>query len=110
MLDANLAQSGATIFLGVVGLWLAYNYRRQVRLKLADWQVDAYMTLWKISAVAAHTRTTPLDQAERQKLYNEMERANGNRTRMTSSEDRLGHIGAALHAASSTGHLPPVRP
>lgn len=74
MLDANWAQLGGTVFLGVVGLWLAYNYRRQVRLKLADRQVDAYMDLWKITAIAAHTRTTPLDHGERQKLYSEMTR------------------------------------
>lgn len=74
MLDANWAQLGGTIFLGLIGLWLAYNYRRQVRLKLADRQVDAYMALWKITSIAAHTRTTPLDQAEQQKLYNEMTR------------------------------------
>jgi hypothetical protein len=74
MLDATLAQLVGTIFLGLVGLWLAYNYRRQVRLKLADRQVDAYMALWKITAIAAHTRTTPLDRAEQQKLYNEMTR------------------------------------
>ena len=40
MLDATWAQLGGTIFLGMVGLWLAYNYRRQVRLKLADRQVE----------------------------------------------------------------------
>ena len=74
MLDENWAQLGGTIFLGLVGLWLAYNYRRQIRLKLADRQVDAYMALWKITAIAAHTRTTLLDQAEQQKLYNEMTR------------------------------------
>jgi hypothetical protein len=66
MLDANWVQLGTTIFLGLVGLWLAYNYRRQVRLKLADRQVDAYMALWKITATAAHTRKTPLDDAEQQ--------------------------------------------
>jgi hypothetical protein len=74
MLDANWVQLGTTIFLGLVGLWLAYNYRRQVRLKLADRQVDAYMALWKITATAAHTRKTPLDDAEQQKLCNEMTR------------------------------------
>lgn len=60
MLDATWAQLGGTIFLGMVGLWLAYNYRRQVRLKLADRQVDAYMALWQITAIAAHTRISPL--------------------------------------------------
>jgi hypothetical protein len=74
MLNPNWAQLAGTIFLGLVGLWLAYNYRRQVRLKLVDRQVDTYMALWKITAIAAHTRTTPLDQPERQKLYDEMTR------------------------------------
>jgi ABC-type transport system substrate-binding protein len=74
MLNVDWAELGGTIFLGLVGLWLSYNYRRQVRIKLADRQVDAYMSLWKITAIAAHTRTTPLDQAERQTLYNEMTR------------------------------------
>jgi hypothetical protein len=74
MLDANWVQLGTTILLGLVGLWLAYNYRRQVRLKLADRQVDAYMALWKITAIAAHMRETPLDHAEQQKLCNEMTR------------------------------------
>jgi hypothetical protein len=74
MLDANWVQLGTTIFLGLVGLWLAYNYRRQVRLKLADRQVDAYMALWKITAIAAHMRKTPLDHAEQQNLCNEMTR------------------------------------
>jgi hypothetical protein len=74
MFDATMAQLGGTLFLGLVGLWLAYNYRRQVRLKLADRQLDAYMALWRITAIAAHTRTTLLDQAEQEKLHREMTR------------------------------------
>ena len=74
MIDATWAQLGGTIFLGAIGLWLTYNFRRQVRLKLADRQLDAYMSLWKITAIAAHTRSTPLDGTEQRKLYDEMTR------------------------------------
>lgn len=74
MLVASWAQLAGTIFLGLVGLWLAYNYRRQMRLKLAKRQVDAYISLWKLIALAAHTRTTPLEKTEREKLYDEMTR------------------------------------
>ena len=39
-----------------------------------DRQLDAYMSLWKITAIAAHTRSTPLDGTEQRKLYDEMTR------------------------------------
>jgi hypothetical protein len=36
-------QAIGTVFLGFVGLWLAQNIRRQLRIKLAERQVDAYV-------------------------------------------------------------------
>jgi hypothetical protein len=72
VLDAISIQLAGTVFLGLVGLWLAHNYRRQIRLKLADRQVDAYMRLWKLTSVATPSRATPLDQVERQKLHDEI--------------------------------------
>jgi len=74
MSGTNWAQVAATIFLGLVGLWLANNYRRQARLKLAERQVDAYRDLWAITAVAAPVRTTPLDRSERERLRDRMNR------------------------------------
>jgi hypothetical protein len=74
LLDAGWAQVAATVFLGLVGLWVAHNYRRQIRLKLAERQVDAYMKLWVLTALATPERTTPLDGTERQRLYDEMMR------------------------------------
>jgi hypothetical protein len=65
---ANWSQVAGTIFLGLVGLWLAHNYRRQIRLKLAERQVDAYMRLWTLTAPASPERPTPPDRDERQKL------------------------------------------
>jgi hypothetical protein len=70
--NANWAQVVGTVFVGVVGLWVAHNYRRQIRLKLAERQVDAYTTLWTTTASATPERTTPLDHDERQKLYDSM--------------------------------------
>ncbi len=72
MVDANWAQVAGTAFLGVVGLWVAHNYRRQIRLKLAERQVDAYTNLWMLTASATPERATPLDREERQELYNAM--------------------------------------
>jgi hypothetical protein len=65
--DASWGQAVATVFLGLVGLWLAHNYRRQIRLKLAERQVDSYIRLWKLTASATPERTTPLDHVERQR-------------------------------------------
>jgi hypothetical protein len=46
----------ATLIVTVVGLWLAYNYRRQMALKLSETRLDAYSRLWEITGVAAPTR------------------------------------------------------
>jgi hypothetical protein len=66
---ATWAQVAGAIFLRFVGPRLAHNYRRQIRLKLAERQVDAYVHLWKLTAVATPSQTTPLDRAQRQELY-----------------------------------------
>jgi hypothetical protein len=65
-------QIAATIFLGLVGLWVGYNYRYQIRLKLAEPQLDAYVRLWKLTSIATPSRTTPLDRFERQGLSEAM--------------------------------------
>jgi hypothetical protein len=69
MVVATWAQVAGAIFLGLVGLWLAHNYRRQIRLKLAERQVDAYVRLWKLTAVATPSQSTSLDRTQRQELY-----------------------------------------
>lgn len=69
MIVATWAQVAGVIFLGLVGLWLAHNYRRQIRLKLAERQVDAYVNLWKLTAVATPSQATPLNCTQRQELY-----------------------------------------
>ena len=69
---ANWVQAVGTVLLGLVALWFAHNYRRQIRLKLAERQVDSYMRLWALTAPATPFRTTALDPVERQKLYEDM--------------------------------------
>jgi hypothetical protein len=46
----------ATLVVTAVGLWLAYNYRRQMALKLSETRLHAYSRLWEITGVAAPTR------------------------------------------------------
>src|SRR5215475_346270 len=46
----------ATLVITAVGLWLAYNYRRQMALKLSETRLEAYSRLWEITGVAAPTR------------------------------------------------------
>lgn len=74
MLGTDGTQTAAVVFVGLVGLWLAHNYRRQVRLKLAERQVEAYLRLWTLTAVATPERRTPLDADERQAMYDGMVR------------------------------------
>ena len=72
MIAIAWVQLAGTISLGLVGLWVAYNYRHQIRLKLAERQVDAYISLWKLTAIATPSRATPLDGPERQGLHEAM--------------------------------------
>ena len=74
MAVVSWTQAIGTIFLSLVGVWLAHNYRRQVRLKLAERQLDSYLRLWTLIALATPERATPLDCLERQKLYDELVR------------------------------------
>jgi len=67
-----VAQVLATAFLGVAGLWLAHNYRRQVKVVLAERQLDAFLQLWKLTVTAMPDRPTPLDGEERKALGDAM--------------------------------------
>jgi hypothetical protein len=71
-MDVAWSQAIGTIFVGFAGLWLAYSYRRQARLKLAERQVDSYQELWRLTARATPERDTPLSPDERQTIYDDM--------------------------------------
>jgi len=74
MPDAGWAQVVSTVFVGLAGLWLAQSYRRQVRLKLAERQVDAYTRLWTLTAPASPERTCPLSPDDLRTLREGMSR------------------------------------
>ncbi|WP_436531660.1 hypothetical protein [Actinoplanes sp. HUAS TT8] len=72
MSSGNLLQTASTIFVGLVGLWLVHSFRRQIRLKLAERQLDSYQKLWTIIATATPERDTPLTEDERKVVYDHM--------------------------------------
>jgi hypothetical protein len=46
----------ATVIATIVGLWLAYNFHRQMTVKLAQTRLEAYSRLWVITGIAAPAR------------------------------------------------------
>ncbi len=70
---AQWVDIAVTIVLGVVGLYLAHSFRRQVQAKVADKRFDSYGALWSKLKVASPLRRVtgegPLDAEERRKLY-----------------------------------------
>jgi hypothetical protein len=65
----------ATIGLGIVGFYLAHNYRRQAKIRLAEARRTAYAELWQETGLAAPTRLDQeglagvLTPGERERLY-----------------------------------------
>ena len=54
--QANVLIGVATVLVTLVGLWLAHNYYRQMKLKLSQTRLEAYSRLWEITGIAAPTR------------------------------------------------------
>lgn len=68
----------ATVFLGIVGLYLTHSYRRQVKQKTANGRMKSYAELWEITKLASphrleerrpRTLSGPLTEDERENLY-----------------------------------------
>jgi hypothetical protein len=64
-----------TLFLGLIGLYLAHNLQRQLKLRITDKRLDAYAALWRLMEVASDTRLEgpnpkPLTPEEREHLFN----------------------------------------
>jgi hypothetical protein len=72
LFDANWLQALATALLGAVGLWVAQNLRRQVKVQLAQRQLDSYTALYEITKSAPHDRQVPLSRTERHDLNDRM--------------------------------------
>ncbi|MFF0415352.1 hypothetical protein ACFYUY_33575 [Kitasatospora sp. NPDC004745] len=63
------------------GLWLAHNYRRQLKGKLTERMLAAYLELWELTAVSDLNREPPMTDEESRQLAEEMMTwyyANGN--------------------------------
>lgn len=71
--DVLDGQTVGTVALGLVGLWLAHSYRRQVKMRIAEQMLRAYSTLWELTD-AAHWESAILHAADREKLAIAMER------------------------------------
>jgi len=55
-------------FMGLVGLWLGHNYRRQLRLQLTGHVLSAYRNLWQVTGLSPSDRLTTMTRAERDQL------------------------------------------
>lgn len=66
-----------TAILGVAGLYLGHNLRRQLSLRIADKRFDAYASLWSQTESASPTRLAdrglgPLSEDERETLHSKL--------------------------------------
>lgn len=67
-----ISQAAGALFIGFVGLWLAHNYRRQVRLKLAEHLFVSYRKLWEHTRIVSERGKVP-DPENRRQLAEKME-------------------------------------
>lgn len=67
-----ISQAAGALFIGLVGLWLAHNYRRQVRLKLAEHLFAGYCELWEHTLVISE-RGKIAGSEDRRMLAEQME-------------------------------------
>jgi hypothetical protein len=68
----EISQALATIFLGVVGLWVGNNYRRQMRNSLTPQAAGAYARLWEATAPSTPADDDPLSLEQRAELAKAM--------------------------------------
>ena len=62
---AGLVIAAATVILTGIGIWFSHNYRRQLRVKLADRRLEAYAALWEISGKLRSSVAVGADMALR---------------------------------------------
>ncbi|MDJ0953666.1 MAG: hypothetical protein QNJ81_08300, partial [Acidimicrobiia bacterium] len=99
----------------LVGAWFANNYRRQMKLRLADQRREAYARLWEITGVGAPTRLDGwgtrgrLKPPERQQLYEALTDwyyAEGNGMLLTRTT-RTVYLNTKHNLVCKTGQLRP---
>lgn len=72
----QITQVMVTLILGLIGLYLAHSYRRNIALGVAEKRLAAYSALWSRMNIASPVRLSewrnePLTHEEREKLFNE---------------------------------------
>lgn len=78
---SHWSQALGALFIGVVGLWVAHSYRRQVKVKLAERLADSYSALWELTRAASTNRRNlqaAEDRAEMDQLMESWYFDNGN--------------------------------
>lgn len=65
-------QAVSTVVLGVIGLWIANNYRRQVRASLSLRVSEAFSRLWEISGETRFIKYWAIDEVARKTVAAEM--------------------------------------
>jgi hypothetical protein len=71
-----IAQSviaAGTVLLSGIGIWVAHNYRRQLRVKLADRRFEAYTALWEISGQIRVSKAADVGAALRSSVSSAMD-------------------------------------
>ena|SRR5215469_12346160 len=75
-MSSVVAQSviaAAAVVLSGVGLWAAQNYRRQLRVKLAEQLFKAYISLWEITGQLTMRTAVTMDATKRKTIATAME-------------------------------------
>jgi hypothetical protein len=55
----------ASLVIGIIGLYLTHNLRRQQSLRIAEQRLEAYRPLWQLTEVADKSRLNPADPRDR---------------------------------------------
>jgi hypothetical protein len=102
---SHWSQALGAFFVGLVGLWIAHSYRRQVKVKLAERLADSYAALWELTRTASTGRPGPRtveSRAEMEELLENWYFDNGNGLLMSKPSRLLFfHIKGNLTAPAS---------
>jgi hypothetical protein len=69
---STLIVAGVTAVAAIYAARIANRLEQQVAVRTAEQRMAAYARLWEMTAVASPSRVTPMTEAERQKLYDDI--------------------------------------
>ena len=113
---ADWAEAAATLVLGIIGVWLANNFRRQARAALTDRTADAHAKLWEITGrcppVAGSSQDAPVRAVRLKEMLdryfvagNGMYLSTKSRTLFFAVLGTLGAEGVGVQPASARARL-----